>query len=149
MFRLPEDDKRKSLTKIRNQQRLKLLCCIDKCGSPVSFWTGPGSDKLCRRHQIMQREYGGMGRYDRPHTFHRSWICSNCKTNILEDSRILESGLDEKDQHAVARILMHGDHKIRPVDGGDNSAENVNSLCQVCHAIKTIKSKDHIRSPSI
>jgi hypothetical protein len=89
----------------------------------------------------MQREYGGMGRIDRPHTFHRKWVCSGCGYNALEDPRLADIE-DEMIKRRVARVLMHGDHHQRQADGGTNSKENVRSLCYVCHAKKTILNED-------
>lgn len=91
----------------------------------------------------MQREYGGMGRIDRPHTFHRDWVCSECGYNALEDPR-LQDIEDEMVKRRVARVLMHGDHNItRRADGGDDSAGNVKCLCVVCHAKKTVINEDY------
>lgn len=118
------------------------ICMIDGCGQPLTHMQGPGSGVLCREHQIEQREYGGMGRIDRPWTFHRTWVCAECDYNALEDPRL--SGVkDEMVKRRIARTLMHGDHNIkRKTDGGDNSRENVKSLCFVCHAVKTTIEED-------
>jgi 5-methylcytosine-specific restriction endonuclease McrA len=43
----------------------------------------------------------------------------------------------------VARTLMHGDHQIRAADGGEDTEENVNGICVVCHAIKTVINEDY------
>ena len=83
-----------------------------------------------------------MGRVDRPHTFHRKFECDDCGYKPLEDPR-LESIPDEYIKRQVARVLMHGDHNIRQADGGDDSAENISSLCYVCHAKKTILEEDY------
>jgi hypothetical protein len=115
--------------------------CCKVCDKPVSQFEGPGSDVLCREHQIMQREYGGMGRIDRPHTFHRDWACDECGYNALEDPRLADIQ-DEMIKRRVARVLMHGDHQQRQADGGNDSKENVRSLCFVCHAKKTIINED-------
>lgn len=82
---------------------------------------------------------------DRPYTFHRDWVCSECGYNSLEDPRIA-SIEDETERLRVARTVMHGDHNgERKADGGDDSAENVKCLCFVCHAKKTIKNKDYLK----
>jgi 5-methylcytosine-specific restriction endonuclease McrA len=141
-FRLATDDVRKSPAIIKRQLYKNLVCCVDGCGSPISQMTGPGSDVLCRNHQLKQREYGGMGRYDRPHTFHRDWVCNECGYNALEDTRLSEI-TDEIIKRRIARILMHGDHQERQADGGDDSAQNIRSLCYVCHAKKTIINEDY------
>jgi hypothetical protein len=120
-------------------------CSIPGCSNPLTHMDGPGSDSLCREHQLYQREYGGMGRLDRPHTFHRTWVCSECGTNVLEDPRLADIE-DEMTKRRVARVLMHGDHHgERRADGGDDTAENIKSLCFVCHAKKTVLNEDYKR----
>ena len=121
---------------------LSIACKIDGCNCSLTPMKGPGSLSLCRSHQLNLRENGGMGRMDRPHTFHRKWICSACNTNILEDPRLADI-TDEVIKRRVARVLMHGDHIERKADGGDDSVENIKSLCSVCHAKKTILIEDY------
>ena len=119
-------------------------CSIPGCTNPLTMMQGPGSGTLCREHQIMQREYGGVGRIDRKHTFHRDWVCDECDTNVLDDPRLADVE-DEMDKRRIGRILMHGDHSLtRKSDGGDDSADNVRSLCVVCHAKKTVLNKDYL-----
>lgn len=140
-FRKPEDDVRKSSSILKKQLAKNPICCVEGCNNSISLYTGPGSDVLCRHHQLQQVEYGGMGKYYRPHTFHRSWQCVECGYNPLEDPR-LDNITDEVIKKRIARVLMHGDHQERAADGGDNSAQNVRSLCYVCHAKKTIINED-------
>lgn len=141
-FRSAADDQRKSAAVIKRQIKLGLTCCVEGCNQPISQMSGPGSDVLCRDHQLKQREYGGMGRYDRPHTFHRDWVCVECGYNVLEDHRLADI-TDEVVKRRVARVLMHGDHHERQADGGSDSALNVRSLCFVCHAKKTVINEDY------
>ena len=82
MFRTAQDDKLKSLSIIKRQHEAGAVCSIPGCGNPLSNMTGPGSDCLCREHQLAQREYGGPGRIDRPHTFHRKWVCAHCGKDV-------------------------------------------------------------------
>jgi hypothetical protein len=103
---------------------------------------GPGSGVLCREHQLQQREYGGMGRIDRPHTFYRKWTCSCCGYNPLEDARLADVE-DEMVKRRIGRVLMHGDHIERQSDGGADTEENIQSLCYVCHAKKTVINEDY------
>jgi hypothetical protein len=118
-------------------------CSLPGCDNPLTHMEGPGSEVLCREHQLKQREYGGMGRIDRPHTFHRDWVCSECGYNVLEDPRLADIE-DEMTKRRVGRVLMHGDHHgERRADGGDDSAENIKCLCVVCHAKKTILNEDY------
>lgn len=129
-------------TQIEIKKNVQKICKIDDCQEPVSRIGGKGSKSLCREHQLISVAYGGLGRIDRPHTFHRSWVCSECGCNVLEDSR-LQDIEDEMLKRTVARCLVHGDHKIRKVDGGDDRADNIISLCYVCHCKKTILNNDH------
>jgi 5-methylcytosine-specific restriction endonuclease McrA len=139
--RLPQYDKPKTLREI--EEDMGKSCCIDGCPYPLTTYKGPGQDVLCRHHQLNLREYGGMGRIDRPHTFHRKWICSECGYDSLEDPRLADIE-DEMIKKRVARVLMHGDHNgLRKADGGDDSEENVKALCYVCHAKKTILNEDY------
>lgn len=109
---------------------------------------GIGESILCREHQLEQREYGGMGRIDRPHTFHRKFECDECGYNPKEDERLADI-TDKEIKHRVMRMLMHGDHAVeRKADGGGDSAENIRSLCYVCHAKKTALNEDWRKAKS-
>lgn len=137
-------DKKKTNAQIR--KGLGKACSIPGCGAPLTLFQGPGSGSLCRDHQVDQREYGGMGRIDRKHTFHRQWECVACGWNVLEDPRIADVE-DEAVKRSIARTFMHGDHNgLTRAEGGDDSAENIKSLCFVCHSKKTILNKDHLRN---
>ena len=134
-------DQPKALSQLKKEQGK--LCSVPGCDKHLTHMQGPGSGVLCRDHQIQQREYGGLGRYDRPHTFHRKWCCDECGTNVLEDPRLADIE-DEMIKRRIARILMHGDHhNERRADGGDDTAENIRSLCYVCHAKKTVLNEDY------
>lgn len=136
-------DQPKSISQLKKD--LGKVCSVPGCGKSLTHMQGPGSGSLCRDHQLMQREYGGMGRIDRPHTFHRDWVCDECGYNALEDPRLADIA-DEMTKRRVARVLMHGDHQLRQADGGDDTKENVQSLCFVCHAKKTILNEDYLKS---
>jgi hypothetical protein len=137
---------------MKSQRQLRLdvgqACCIDGCGKPLTPYKGPGEDKLCRRHQIEQRDYGGYGRIDRPHTFHRADVCSCCGQDINNDPRWVKAqtffgvDLSESQRHEIKRRYNHGDHGFRKADGGDNSAENTNAYCSFCHWVKTVINND-------
>ena len=140
-MRIMNYDQPKSIGQIKKDMGKK--CKI--CQKPVTTFKGPGSDCLCREHQLAQVEYGGVGKIDRPHTFHRNadFTCSECGWSLLDDPR-LSSIENEMTKRRVARVLLHGDHHFtRKADGGDDSAENVKSLCVVCHAKKTILNQDY------
>jgi 5-methylcytosine-specific restriction endonuclease McrA len=149
MFRLVSDDERKSPAIIKRQLKYKLVCCIDGCGKPISQMTGPGSDRLCRDHQVKQRDYGGVGRMDRPHTFHRKWVCDHCGKDVSEEVRKKFPEMEDQDPVTFNRLCRNriiGDHIIRQADGGDNSKENLQSLCLDCNSDKTILNEDYKRS---
>jgi 5-methylcytosine-specific restriction endonuclease McrA len=146
-LRKPSDDVRKSLAQVRRQQGLR--CCVDECGEPISTYTGPGSDVLCRHHQVRQIGYeGGVGRYDRPHTFHRSWICAGCGRDVAEAVAKKYPTLEQENPSLFNRLCRNrviADHIVRRVDGGDDSAENVQNLCLDCNSDKTILNEDYRR----
>jgi hypothetical protein len=144
-FRLPEDDVRKSPAIIKRQLAKKLVCCIDGCGQPISQQTGPGSDSLCRDHQLKQHEYNGLGRIDRPHTFHRKWVCDMCGIDIAERVRTKYPTLEETSPELFNRLCRNqiiGDHIIRKADGGLDTEDNIQSLCLLCNSDKTILNED-------
>ena len=133
-------DKFKSNSQIRRD--FGNTCSVPGCDHPITAFRGPGSDTLCRDHQLNLVEYGGLGKPARPHTFHRDWVCIECNTNVLEDPRLADV-TDEHIKRRIARSMMHGDHHgIRKADGGEDTAENVKSLCFVCHAKKTALEED-------
>jgi 5-methylcytosine-specific restriction endonuclease McrA len=149
MFRLPRDDERKSSAVIKRQVEMHLICCIDKCDNPLTIYDGPGSDSLCRKHQLNQREYGGLGRLDRPHTFHRKWVCCGCGKDIPANVRKKFPDLEDKDPVLFNRLCRNriiGDHIVRQADGGDDSEENLQSLCLDCNSDKTILNEDYRKS---
>lgn len=141
--RSADSDKRKTLAQLKEQDEKDLRCQLDGCDEPLSMFTGPGSNRLCRRHQLEQTCYGGLGRVDRPHTFHRKWECDNCKFNPLEHPMVLAIE-NEALRYRAARSLMHGDHQIRKSDGGSDAEDNILCLCIVCHHIKTILNEDYL-----
>jgi len=134
-------DQPKSLEQLKKEYGK--CCSIPGCGQPLTAFKGLGQD-LCREHQLFQIEYGGMGRKDRPHTFHRTWTCGICGWDAWNDPRF--AGLSDEDKSRVIRILMHGHHsETRKADGGDDSAENTVGICVICHAMETVKNKDYLR----
>ena len=144
-FRLPRDDKKKSAAVIKYQVNNRLICCLDDCDRPLSIYEGLGSNSLCRRHQLRQKEYGGVGRLDRPHTFHRKWVCDHCGKDVMQEVRNKYPELEETDPIKFNRLCRNriiGDHKIRRADGGDDSEDNLQSLCLDCNSDKTILNED-------
>ena len=124
-------------------------CGIEGCDNSITMFKGPGSDKLCREQQLQQREYGGAGRLDRPHTFHRNCVCDNCGKNVKEEVTNKFPDLEEADPDLFNRLWRNriiGDHIIRQADGGNDSAENIQSLCLDCNSDKTIVNQDYRKS---
>ena len=70
-LRDPNKDKLKSQSVLKEQIRLNHKCSVDGCANPLSIFDGPGSDVLCRDHQLKLVEYGGAGKIDRLHTLHQ------------------------------------------------------------------------------
>jgi len=121
-------------------------CTLEGCQLPVTHLQGPGEQSLCRDHQINQREYGGLGRLDRPWTFHRGWECDECGRNMLDEVRKKYPELEEENEemfYRVARNRIIGDHQQRKAHGGDHSKDNIRSLCIECNADKTIINEDY------
>jgi hypothetical protein len=124
----------------------KKVCKIDGCKSSVTHMQGPGEQSLCRDHQVQQREYGGLGRLDRPWTFHRGWQCYECGRNMLDEVRKKFPTLEDTDEdkfYRLARNRIIGDHQQRQAHGGDHSADNIRSLCLECNSDKTILNEDY------
>lgn len=149
-MRDPLFDKPKSLGQIRKD--LDKTCKV--CGEPVSNFEGPGSDVLCRKHQLEQRDYGGPGRIDRPHTFHRSWICSCCGIDVSIEVNRLHPGIKESNPDLFNRLLRNrviGDHIVRRTDARAmgwaeeqiNHPINLQTLCLNCNSDKTILNEDY------
>ena len=135
---------------LKSQVLRELTCKLVDCDQPLSIYDGPGSDCLCRKHQLECVEYGGMGKPERPHTFYRGWVCEECSYDPREDPQILTIE-DEFHKLRVMRGVMHGDHQELKSRGGDDSASNIVTLCCRCHMIKTYKEKDYLgnRRPEI
>jgi 5-methylcytosine-specific restriction endonuclease McrA len=148
-LRLPEQDKRKSAAKLKEQYDKKLTCIIDGCNHAISKHDGPGSGKLCREHQLQQREYGGPGRVDRPWTFSRDWTCTWCGYNPKEDPWFENPPIpfeNEVHKNQVMRSTLIADHLVRKVDGGGHGKDNVQTLCQTCNSKKTALFKDFVKT---
>lgn len=149
MIRLDEDDTRKSGTQIKHQLEHKLTCKLEWCNSPLSTKTGPGANHLCRPHQLQQREYGGLGRYDRPWTFSREWSCAWCGYSPKDDEWFDNPPVpfdSDVHKHQVMRSTLIADHLTRKVDGGTHDKTNIQTLCQTCNSKKTALFKDFVKT---
>lgn len=145
-FRNPNQDKFKSAGVLKEQIRLDCRCKLIDCDQPLTVLDGPGSDSYCREHQLLLAEYGeGLGRADRPHTFYRNWTCQGCGYDPREDEKRFGDIEDPFERLRAMRGVMHGDHQIRKSDGGTDAADNIRTLCVLCHMAKTYKEKDYRR----
>lgn len=122
------------------------LCSIDGCDNPITPFKGPGSDCLCRDHQLKQVEYGGTGKLARPHTFHRKWVCDDCGKDVYDEVSRKFPGMEESDPDRFNRLCRNriiGDHQHRKSDGGADTEENIRTLCLDCNSDKTILNEDY------
>lgn len=136
-------DQMKGMSQLKKD--LGKVCSIPGCGKPLTHMQGPGSDTLCRDHQLGQVEYGGPGKISRPHTFHRQWACIDCGKDVSVEVDKKYPGLRESDPDKFFRLCRNriiGDHVIRRADGGDDTKENVQSRCLDCNSDKTIINED-------
>lgn len=151
-FRNPNKDRLKSSSVLKEQVRLKAKCKHKDCTNDLSIFDGPGSDVLCREHQLELVEYGGYGKISRLHTFHRSDVCECCGQDINQDPRwakcieYFNFTPGEKQYNQIKRHYNHGDHDFRRADGGDDTLENTNAFCSFCHWFKTVMNNDGRRS---
>lgn len=146
MFLVYEDLPKKSPRELKEQITKELTCTLDGCSNPLTQRKGPGQTALCKKHQKLQREFGGPGRLDRPWTFHRKWVCDGCGVDVTQEVSRIHPGLEDKDPVLFMRLVRSrviGDHQIRQVDGGDDSEENIKSYCLNCNSDKTILSEDY------
>ena len=143
-LRDPNKDKPKSTAQYLKETRVNSTCMLEDCNNPISTFEGPGSQVLCRAHQIECVEYGGMGKPDRPHTFYRNWVCDNCGYDPREDDLRFGHVEDEYDKLRAMRRVMTGDHIHLKSQGGSNAKENIRSLCVLCHMAKSYIDKDYL-----
>lgn len=143
MLRDPGKDKLKSNFVLKEQTNKNLRCMLEDCDSPLSIYDGPGSNSLCREHQLCCVDYGGMGKPDRPHTFYRNWVCEDCGYDPRKDSSF-DDIEDPYHKLACMRATLEGDHGDLKSTGGADTAENITTRCCRCHRIKTMKNKDYL-----
>ncbi len=140
-LRLREEDVEKPDKLIKEQMGMK--CMLEDCDEELTTMTGPGSNILCRKHQLECVEYGGMGKPERPWTFYRTMECAKCGYNPTEDPQF-DDIEDEYHRLRCMRFVMHGDHIHLKSQGGANTKDNIQTLCARCHMIKTAKDKDYL-----
>jgi 5-methylcytosine-specific restriction protein A len=116
-------------------------CTVPGCCNDLTAYLGPGSDTMCRDHQINLVGYGGTGYQGRDHTHHRKWKCDWCTYDPREDPRF-DVITDPKVKLAAMRACLIADHKERKADGGSDEEGNIQTLCNVCNNIKTMMGGD-------
>ena len=144
MIRDAQFDKVKPLSQIKKD--LGKVCSVPGCGKPLTNFQGPGSEALCREHQLNLVEYGGVGKIERPHTFHRKWVCDECGKDVSVEVDKKYPGLKDSDPAKYNRLCRNriiGDHIVRRSDGGEDTEDNIQSLCLDCNSDKTILSEDY------
>ena len=144
---IANEDRRKSSKKIKNQIESNLKCVVPGCDCPLTMFLGPNENKLCREHQIKQREYGGLARFDRIYTFHKVWECKCCGYNPQKDPWFDNPPVpwdNEAHKFRAMRATLVCDHIILRREGGKDTADNIQTLCQNCNAKKTNNKKDYL-----
>ena len=141
--RNPIHDDFKSSIELKQIFEEKRLCALVDCQNLLTEFKGPGQDVLCRKHQVEQIEYGGFGRYDRPHTFHRGFVCDECGQDARE-LPVIKAIQDEVVKMRAIRSIMHGDHQHLKSEGGSDAETNIRQLCITCHMVKTIVEQDYL-----
>jgi 5-methylcytosine-specific restriction endonuclease McrA len=142
-FRDPIHDDWKSITERKQIFEEKRLCTLEDCQNLLTEFKGPGQEVLCREHQVEQREYGGFGRIDRPHTFHRGFVCDECGQDARE-LPVIKAIQDEVIKMRAIRSIMHADHKQLKSEGGSDAEKNIRLLCITCHNVKTQVEQDYL-----
>lgn len=129
-------------------RRLFTKCCLSGCDNHLTSFKGPGSNSLCRKHQLMQRDYGGHGRLDRPYTFWKKDHCEDCGHSPTKHNKKIKA-LPQPYRQILGMMMLHVDHlsvgrKSKYTRGHDiNHPDNLKTLCQECHMLKTYTSGDH------
>ena len=119
-------------------------CEFPGCENSLTLFKGPCEKIYCREHQLRHIDYGGTGVSGKPHTFARNqnYTCPSCGWDMLNDPRLADIQ-NEMVKRQVARYIYHAHHQIRKADGGDDSDENVEGLCVVCHGKETMINRDY------
>ena len=117
-------------------------CIVAGCESFLTPYQGPGSDSYCREHQKKLSDYDGLASVKKPYTQYRKSSCERCGYDPAQDTDILAL-TDVKLRNSAIRAALSVDH----IDGNhdNDSPENLQTLCQNCHSIKTILNGDNVR----
>lgn len=119
-------------------------CCeVDGCSIILSPYRGPGSDTLCRDHQMHLHEYGGFSKANKPYSIGKTSVCEDCGMDAAEHPSIAAIE-DPIMKNRAIRMVITTDH----VDGNhsNNSLDNLSHICNICHNVKTIVSGDYLTS---
>lgn len=137
-FRDPNLDQLKEGKHLSNARKHR--CATTGCNKFLTAYQGPGSETLCRDHQLGLSDYGGMGKLQKEHSHSRKDRCEGCGYAPAEDPRVTAIQ-DLKIRNQAIRALLDVDH----MDGnhGNNDPANLRTLCKICHGIKTIVNQDH------
>jgi len=139
-----DPDKDQMLSERSIQRRGNRQCVLDGCNRPLTHYKGPCSQRLCRDHQLMLKQYGGPSRIDRPWTFWKKDHCEECGHMPSRDNpKIAELG--EAERSVVGMMMLHVDHVVANKTK-NNHPDNLRTLCQECHMLKTWANGDHVKS---
>lgn len=105
------------------------------------MFTGPNSNKYCRKHQLECHEYGGLAKGSKPYSFVKTTVCSKCFKDVAELPQV-KAITDEVKRNIALRTLIQVDH----IDGNHNNddIDNLQGLCLDCHAVKTTINEDYL-----
>jgi hypothetical protein len=129
-------------------RRNGMCCCLIGCNGHLTGYKGPGSRYLCREHQLLLREYGGHARLDRQYTFWKKDHCEECGHSPMNDNPQIKK-IPQPYRRILGMMMLHVDHiETAGKDKYDhqswsNSPDNLKTLCQECHMLKTYTSGDH------
>jgi len=147
LARNPNDDVKMG-SNVIDYRTFNTSCTLPGCTDHLTVYKGPGSNSLCRKHQLMQREYGGHGRLDRPYTFWKKEYCEDCGHSPMKHNKQIKA-LPQPYRQILGMMMLHVDHlavggKSKYAKGhGVNHPSNLKTLCQECHMLKTYTSGDH------
>ena len=126
-----------------NVKKNSSACCkLPWCDKPRTMYKGVGGT-LCEEHQVKMREYGGPARMDRKWSFNKKECCEMCNFDPNKQELVKKIS-NPLVQRRTALSLLIVDHIKTQRDGGDDSPENVQTLCITCNFIKTMLSGDSI-----
>jgi len=120
------------------------------CNNATTLYAGPGQD-LCDEHRMMLKEYGGLAVLDKPYSFQRAYICEYCGVDVREQAEhhhqmlypeVAWQDVPDIRKNEIYRTLMDVDHK----DGNheNNHPDNLQTLCKVCHGVKTVMEQNSV-----